>query len=125
MLENRRGGGSLSQLQAKVGKGRKKIARVQFTIAEAMRFQAREQLANATSIAVYQDGSGAELVMRYAASDDKMRTIKGVAGIGNHVKAGGGASGIAKTTQDVINRFCTYYADPPTRSVTAQAHCTD
>ena len=113
MLKKRREGGSLRQLSEATGWGRNTVLRVQFAIAEAMRCQAREQLAKATSIAVYQDGSGAKLVMRYAGSDDKMNIVKGVAGIGNHVKAGGGATGIVNTAQDVFRHFFTYCADPP------------
>ena len=49
VLNKRREGGSLRQLTKDTGWGRKKVLRVQFAIAEAMRCQAREQLAKATS----------------------------------------------------------------------------
>eukprot|EP00959_Pyramimonas_sp_CCMP1952_P136388 2854211-Pyramimonas_sp.AAC.1 len=66
-----------------------------------MRFQARERLAKADSIALYQDGSGARLLMRYSISDRHMNVFKGVLGVGDQVEEGGGAEGIARTTDRI------------------------
>ena len=104
VLGIRRQGGSLRQIEQTLAKervGRKKFLRLQYSLAEAMRFQAREQLAKCTSICLYQDGCGANLVMRYAGADARLNTYKGVLGIGNHVKAGNGSEGLAVCTQQV------------------------
>ena len=52
--------------------------------------------------------------MRYSAATLKGESHKGVMGVGIHVKAGGGAHGIAQTTKDVLIRFCTKFAHMPT-----------
>lgn len=102
ILAERRNGGSISQLGKRIGKfGSKKIGRVQFALAEAMRFQMRETIVSAKSIALYQDGSGPDIVMRFSACDDRLNVTKGVLGIGNQVRNGGGATGIAITTKQI------------------------
>eukprot|EP00959_Pyramimonas_sp_CCMP1952_P463677 9485346-Pyramimonas_sp.AAC.1 len=114
VLELRRQGGPLRQIEltlAMEGKGRKKVMRLQYAIAEAMRFQAREHLAKCSSICLCQDGSGHNLITRCAGADKHMNIYKGVLGIGNHVKAGSGAEGLATCTKQV--RWLSLAARPP------------
>ncbi len=102
VLTERRNGGSISQLERRIGKfGSAKTARVQFALAEAMRFQTRAKLLSAKSSALYQDGSGPDILMRFSASDGRLNVTKGVLGIGNQVRNGGGATGIATTTKQI------------------------
>ena len=90
-----------------------KIMQMQHCLAEAMRKQERLLLAKSACCALYQDGSGKRMVMRYSAADLKGHNYKGIIGVANHVKFGIGSSGIEKTTKELLIRFCTEFAHTP------------
>jgi hypothetical protein len=117
VLDARLSGQSLAKASKQLGLSRYKFAQAQFCLAEAARFQDRQFIAQSESCALYQDASGPRMVMRYSTADSNLRVVKGLVGVCNHLKSGGGASGVADATRQIMAKFCTPYACPPPRKL--------
>ena len=92
----------------------KKLRRIIWCVAEAIRQQHRVALRRATSIAIHQDKRAAMLLVRFTAADAAMTQVSGILGL---VQSHGGHLDIIRSTEDVVRSFCTAgHGRPPSSS---------
>ena len=95
-----RKGSSLESLQA-LG-GREKLGNMRWCLAEALRTQDRQFLANATCICLARDERDGRLVARFSATDKNLTTRRCLLGLARDW--GSGAQAIADTTVKLVRR---------------------
>ncbi len=106
-------GTSLAQGTPGVGQ-RKLVQRMIFCLAEARKRLDREHFQSVEAVTLHQDGCAGRLVVRFAAVDTHCTLRRGYLGhINQQEFAGGGAVGIARSTQEILRQMCTPLCGAP------------
>jgi hypothetical protein len=90
--------------------GAKKVVRMTWALADGLEAQERMHLLNSQCVAIFQDVRKSVLMVRYAATTDKLVMGRGVLGA---VQVGTTSCAVRDGTEAALKQFCTPCLEPP------------